>query len=260
MCRTRFDEWSYRLAAHRDALHASGVSRRARRWEEIMPMLQEILLNEPLIRNLACMASLLEQLEICDELCPLTQSMLVSQIEARHRCLHLIVFGHGLPVESAVLLNRLRQNVEAYTDNLLAVLPPDANTESFGFNNDAILKTRNSLCNLRDSSGDGKWLRLHTHNLSSQLWRKLQIDVDWRMASGRLNHSISQAILSLFPKEIFDDLGLPHQANAISIIAGESPESDGKESDPATVQSPLSLLIKKPARLENVDQPHGKRW
>ena len=84
--RSRCDEWAYRLASHREAMNRSGASARTRHWHEVMPVLQEILLTEPLTRTLACFATQLEEAQLSDEFAPLMHSNLVSHIEARHRC------------------------------------------------------------------------------------------------------------------------------------------------------------------------------
>ncbi len=72
--RSRCDEWNYRLAAHRDSLSSAGITARARKWHEIMPVLQEVLLTEPLTRTLACFAMHLEERNISDEFTPLMHS------------------------------------------------------------------------------------------------------------------------------------------------------------------------------------------
>ncbi len=256
--RSRYDEWSYRLALHRDALHHVGVSRRARKWEEVTPILQEILLSEPLIRNIACVASLLESSQVTDELASLTQSILSTQIEARHRCLHLIVFGHGMPVESAVRLNRIRQSLEQYNDQLLAILPIEEQAEEYGFNPKAIVDARTSLLNPPEALSN-QWRSMHAQFLSQQLWRKLQVDIDWRSANGRLNYSIAQSILNLFPIGLFDSFGVAHQGNWFRAIKGDSLESDGRDIN-AVQRSPLGLLSNKPVRPNNVDVRDPKRW
>lgn len=259
--RSRYDEWVYRLAAHRDALNNTGSTRRTRKWDEILPMLQEVLLSEPLTRTIACFAATLEQQQINDELSPLMQSVLVSHVEARHRCLHLIVFGRGLPVESAVRLNQLRRGLECYSDQLLAAMPASTITEPFAFDEGKVHETRRSLQGLKQpGAAESEWLRLHLHTLVSDLWRKLQIHIDWRAANGRLNHHISQSVLGLLPCELFTSLGLPQTAGAYNLGRSHSPESDGKSTDPAVAGSPLQLLMKTPHRRNNTNSTNDRRW
>jgi len=259
--RSRCDEWNYRLASHRDAMNRPGTSLRTRKWQEVMPVLQEILLTEPLTRTLACFASQLEELQISDELSPLMHSNLVSHIEARHRCLNLIVFGQGLSVEASMRLNRLRRNLETYSDQLLAALPQTSNIESYSFDARALQKTRLAMGQLKSAAAlNGSWLHLHMQSLEHQLWRNLQSDVDWRAANGRLNHRISQSVLALLPPQLFDGVGVPRRVGSILHTRYDSPESDGKRLDPAAHSSPLNLLHKSSPTSRAVNQPHGRRW
>lgn len=258
--RSRCDEWNYRLASHRDALNRVGSSARSKKWHEVIPVLQEILLTEPLTRSLACFASQLEELHLSDDFSPLLHSNLVSHIEARHRCLNLIVFGQGLSVESSVRLNRLRRNLEAYSDQLLAVLPHTTSVESYSFDASAIMNTRMEISRTADLM-DGKWLQLHMQSLERQLWQNLQSDIDWRAANGRLNHRISQSVMALMPAAMFDGFGIPRRSGFNIFTQHESPESDGKPLDPAAGSSPMNLIFKSSAHSRKVNEPHGrKRW
>jgi hypothetical protein len=264
--RSRHDLWSQRLAEHRDAISQSGASYRARLWCEIAPVMQEVLVSEPLSRTLACFAAHLEERAICDELAPLAQSVLVSHVEARYRCLHLIVFGPGLPVETAVKLNRVRRQAEVYSDKLLASFPPAVNAEGYCFDEDLVARTRESLQSSGVSSGfrseasSGTWLNLHLHLLAHQLWRSLQLDLDWRTGNGAYNHRISQAVLALLPAEVFDSLGIPKLQHRRKARTSDSPESDGKKLDQANGTSPLNLLFKHLPHERTVHQPKGRRW
>lgn len=260
--RSRCDEWAYRLASHREAMNRSGASARTRHWHEVMPVLQEILLTEPLTRTLACFATQLEEAQLSDEFAPLMHSNLVSHIEARHRCLNLIVFGHGLSVENAVKLNRLRRILENYADNLLAALPAVNNIDAYCFDSHSLHKFRVSVVQMRGpDSLDGKWLHLHMQSLEHQLWRHLQSDIDWRAANGRLNHRISQSVLAMLPQKLFDGVGVPKLSRSAITSQLESPESDGRRLDPAAQSSPLSLLYNPLSQSRLIREPHPrKRW
>jgi hypothetical protein len=258
--RSRCDEWNYRLASHREAMNRTGTSARSKKWHEVMPVLQEILLTEPLTRTLACFASHLEDLQLSDEFSPLLHSNLVSHIEARHRCLNLIVFGQGLSVESSVRLNRLRRHLETYSDQLLAVLPNTPTVEAYCFDARAIFITRREMSRTADSL-DGRWLQLHLQSLERQLWQNLQSDIDWRAANGRLNHRMSQSVLALLPTPLFDGFGIPLRTGFSVLTSNDSPESDGRPLDPAASTSPMHFLVKSSGHARAVNQPHGrKRW
>ncbi len=273
--RSRHDQWSQQLAEHRAALNRSGASYRARKWNEILPVLQEILVTEPLSRTLVCFANLLEERCISDELAPLAQSILTSHVEARHRCLHLIVFGNGLPVETAVKLNRMRRHLEVYSDRLIATFPYNIHTDALRFDAAVVPQTRiksedvsspserqsgQRRSETQHAATDGSWLTLHMHLLAQQLWRSLQLDLDWRAASGRLNHRISQAVLGMFPVAAFDGLGVPKSIPSRWFRSGISTESDGKLHDPAACNSPLNLFFSHKPHIDRLHQPKRRRW
>ena len=213
--RYRQENWLHDLAQHRDAIQRPGASRRIRLWMDILPVVQEVFLSEPLTRVVAYMASLWESRGIDDELAPLAVSSLASHIEARNRCLHLIVFGQGLAVENAVKINRLRRNLESYTDHLLSLLPPLENPGLFAFEVESMLREQ-SNSNSADCSGN--WLTLQSLAYSEQLWQTLHHEMDWRSASARLNYQVSQHTLGLLPSTCFDSCGALHSAPSLQIL------------------------------------------
>jgi len=240
-CRFRHERWSEQLAAHRHAIQSRGVSHRSRSWHEIVPVIQEVLLSEPLARCVAYLAQVLDEQGIDTSFAPLARNSLSIQVEARHRCLHLIVFGQGLSVETAVKLNRLRRTVEFYTDELLSCMPPLENLDDFCFDSVAV----------RDSQA--KWGRAgHAANqpamllmnlLSEGLRRAVTADVDERVANTRMNIKLSQAVLGLLPESLFDPFGYPKAPRWLT-YRRESLESTGQVNDvTAPLAYPLSVLL-----------------
>lgn len=236
--RFRHEYWNTQLAAHRAAIQKPGVSHRNRRWREITPVLEEILLSEPLSRCIAYHANVLEEEQIDFDFGPLAHNVLNSHIEARHRCLHLIVFGSGLDVELAVRLNRMRRVLEMYSDQLIAYMRPVENLEAYCFDPEMTAAAQLTLRSNTSSS----WRILGS--LASARWldRSLQNEVEPKTASGRLNHRLSQIVLELLPNSLFDGLGIP-QSRESAWLSCLSRESDGV--DPETqrnLSSPLELF------------------
>ncbi len=218
--RYRHENWMHELARHRDEIQRPGTSRRIRMWQNILPIMQEILLSEPLARTLAYQATLLEESKVCCEFSAVANSALAAHIEARQRCLHLIVFGQGLSVENAVLLNRLRRSLERYTDQLLALLPPTRNSGLFCFEFKFFTQCQSQI---RNSERTTAWVTLHTGFLSEQFWQLAHPNIDWRAGSARLNHQLSRHVLGLLPSASFDSLGVPHRCTFGRLIS-QSPE------------------------------------
>ncbi len=120
----RHDFWSSKLATHRQEIQCLGVTHRRHCWQRILPIMEDILVAEPLTRCIAYHARLLADRSIDSDFSTLANSVLSSHIEARHRCLHLLVFGEGLSVEHSVRLNRIRRELESFSDSLLGTLQP----------------------------------------------------------------------------------------------------------------------------------------
>lgn len=254
--RFRHEYWSGRLAAHREAIQRPGISFRHSRWLEVLPVIQEILLSEPLSRCVAYQATVFEEDQIDFDIAPLAHSVLAAHVEARHRCLHLIVFGAGLSVELAVRLNRLRRLMELYTDQLLASLRTVEQPEQFCFDVSTMLKTQQQL---QQDSTSSACRRLHTMALSGWLERVVASDFDERPASVRLNHRLSQVLLEMLPQGLFDGWGLPRTHEA-AWLAAESRESNETQPDGRKpLASPLDILHS-PLKRPQLAEPSEGRW
>jgi hypothetical protein len=251
--RFRHDNWSTRLSNHRQAIQGAGVSSRSSRWHEIIPVMQEVLLSEPLTRCIAYFATVLEErpkaaLDMDDlgrdsALATLAQSSLAAHVESRHRCLHLIVFGQGLSVEHAVKLNRMRRVLEAYSDQLLAVMRPIHNTADYAFDSAKLARSQAELSNGKLAT---TFVKLHASGLAQGLRQSLQSEIDWRVPNPQFNLKLSQAVLGLLPRQLFDDLGLPKTEHNLRFTR-ESLESTGKSNDfHSQLTHPLSILFSEP--------------
>ncbi len=238
--RCRHEGWSRRMAAHRRELQGRGISYRVQLWHEIMPVLQEILLSEPLTRWLAYLGHVLPAGASRDEVKGLTRSALDSHIEARHRCLHLMVFGQGLSVEDAVKLNRLRRGIEEFTDQLLATLPTCEGLEPFCFDEATVVAGQRQFPTGQLSAWQ---LAMHTAAHGESLRQKLLGDLDQRAPSARHNLQISQAVLRLLPSHMFDSWGVPKSERHQSIEAS-SAEATGQCHDLSSpLMHPLNILF-----------------
>jgi hypothetical protein len=240
-CRFRHERWSEQLAAHRHAIQHQGVSHRSRSWHEILPVIQEVLLSEPLARCVAYLAQVFDDREIDSSFAPLARNALSIQVEARHRCLHLIVFGQGLSVETAVKLNRLRRTVESYTDELLSSMPPIENLDEFCFDSVAVREAQAKWLQSGPSANQSAMLLANL--LSEGLRRALTADVDERVANLRMNVKLSQAVLGLLPETLFDPFGYPKGLRWLT-FGKESLESTGQADDlTVPLAYPLSVLL-----------------
>lgn len=249
-CRYRHDAWSGRLAAHRSAIQRPGVSFRSQQWHEIVPIIQEILITEPLTRCVAYYATVLEELEIEGDFSALAHSALAAHVEARHRCLHLIVFGTGLPSELAARFNRLRRTCEAFTDQLLAAMRPVKNIDVFSFDS---LDTSTARSKLLPSTALDSCHRLHSLSLSHWFVQRSALELDYRKASPVQNEQIAKTVIGLFPQRMFDSFGVPLTQRA-AMLRSTCDDSCGK------ISSPLDLMKNVSSIREISTQSSNRRW
>lgn len=254
--RYRHEHWMRLLSEHRDAIQNAGTSFRSQRWDEIVPVIQEVLLSETLSRIVAYHAACLEELYILRqeqwphnlrelleqsrEFASLTHSSLASHAEARNRCLHLMVFGPGLLVSDAVQLNRLRRIVEKYTDQLLSSMPPVRRPQDFCF--DAAFVSHSQL-QLGIAGRSSFAVALHTASLAESFWHSIHHQLAWRVPSARLNYRLSQNVLRLLPAGLFNGLGTPNSSHLGPFLANSSESSGGSHDVHLPLPPPLNILL-----------------
>lgn len=123
--RSRFDSWNERLGDYR-LCEASRDPAELRQWWELHhPMMEEVLLSEPLTRVYAALGASLDDGREAKELSPITHSVFMTHLEARNRVLQLMIYGRGSSIDVAVNLNRLRSAIERWCDALLGYFPLD---------------------------------------------------------------------------------------------------------------------------------------
>ncbi|QDS92057.1 hypothetical protein FF011L_07930 [Roseimaritima multifibrata] len=117
--RNRFDLWHHAIGRYR-RIEESGHTIELRQWwDDHIPLLEEVLVTECLTRVYAALASGLDRECAKSEIKPIAHSVHLTHIEVRFRVLNLMVHGRGGRVDEAVRLNRLRTEVERWTDVLL---------------------------------------------------------------------------------------------------------------------------------------------
>ena len=254
--RMRHEFWSGCLSEHREVIQKPGTCSREARWNEILPVIQEVLISEPLTRCISLHAMNLEEAGIDQDFAAIAQSALSTHIEARHRCLHLIVFGSGLSTFLAVRLNRLRRSMEEFNDTALAMMRPASDIGTLLFEPELAARLQKSFKHNTPSTDVLR--RMNSHTLQNWLHRACVRDVDQRIANARLNQKLAQAVLSCFPKELFDSFGMVHSHRALALRQVQSLETDQLSWD-SLGNSPLDVL--KPMRDETPDLAQkSRRW
>lgn len=237
--RFRCDAWHQRISRHRSAIERCGTSQRSRLWHDILPTLQEILISEPLTRAVAYVTSHLEKDDSGSDWGALADSVLVNHVEARHRCLNLMVFGYGLPVEGAVGLNHLRRMIEFYSDQLLGALPPHRDLESYAFEPGLVAAAQRDY---RRYSVAGPLPQVRLLSLATAIQQLLASEQLPPSPNSRLNESIAEAALAMLPPDLFDSFGVVRGRvqTALAAAVDESPIASSDFERP--LAAPFDLL------------------
>ncbi len=248
--RQRINQWHEQLHRIREHLDRPGAIRRASLWAEAQPVIEEVLLSEMLTRYLACYAAFLEKRNVDCDSAPIARNIYASHSEVRNRCLHLMLYAPGLPVELSVHLNRLRFLMERWIDQILGCLPEETDSEQFCF----------SYENLADAR---RYQRGQQHEMCNRLWWSLLLaglrgnisgQIDRRPNSPRLNALIAQQVLGMLTPEHFDHLGILKSIRQQSLETVVE-ETDGKGTAEAFgLQTPLNVLLAKKRELHWVNR------
>ncbi|MBX3421697.1 MAG: hypothetical protein KF752_09085 [Pirellulaceae bacterium] len=241
--RLRHDYWNGCLSTHRQNIQCSNIANRAQSWRAIAPVIEEVLVSEPLTRCLAHLGRVLAERDVASDLSAISHNVMTSHVEARHRCLHLIVFGEGLAVEHHRRLNDVRRILEGYSDNLLSLMPSVMLPDTLSFDHHAV-QLAQATAN-PPISGLVDCHRLRLTSLRIQLRMSLARKLSSVVASTQHNRQIHEAVLAMMPPEMFDSLGVARSA-LFAKLAAASPES-------APVEEPSAIgmtLVKEFRRVE----------
>lgn len=204
--RGRSESWNRRLGEYQEHERDGGMADLRQWWEEQYPLLEEILLSEPLTRIYAGLAASLDAKGETEQISPITHSVFLNHLEARNRVLQLMIYGRGAAVEVAVRLNRLRAAVESWCDALIGHLggSQDRQWERYAvdvsraraFAEDARQLPSGTA---RDTAG---WLM--TAAMRETLVRRSQPHA----ATPKANQQVSDAVLMCLRPDLFDSVGV----------------------------------------------------
>lgn len=199
----RIDRWMSALRSARSPKNVLDSKETARRRSDIVALLEEILLSEPLTRVWAIVARAYDQNHQHDEAEPIARSVLLGQMEARNRLLQLLVKGDALSAEHSIALNRLRRRVERWTDLLVGYLAPLDSSCEMAFDRNRASDFSEDVC-CTPKQQQVAW-SLALDSLQSSLGSRLRSV----SPNGDLNEKIVSSVLATFGSGIFDSTGLP---------------------------------------------------
>jgi len=200
----RLDRWARNLksfAADASPLDATAVQVQ---WPFIRGVLEEILTGEVLTRVWTAVLCLYERRHGGNELESLARSIMIGHMEARHRVLMLLVHGPGVDTEGALKLNHLRRRTERWTDLLVGHLARYGDVAEFSIDADRAVEFSRDLEFQTDQEGGRHAWPL----LQASLRAAFQRGLAPVSPNEDLNAQIASAILSCFPSDLFDSIGL----------------------------------------------------
>ena len=198
--RCRQERWARSLKTFSHELQYTPANEMDQHWKEIRHVLEEILTTEVLTRVWGAVCCGYERRRGLDEASPVVRNVVAGHLEARNRALNLMVYGNGLRVEEAVILNRMRRRNERWTDVLLGYLPATVDAGEFAF----------SASRVREFAADTAASE-HPDTAWSLLLASLRIAYQrYACASTRneaLNRRVAAGILACLPGELFESTG-----------------------------------------------------
>lgn len=211
--RCRLNRWYGALRMFEDDLLQEDDSHNP--WPAIEIVVQEILVSELLTRVWSATMIAHDHLNESDELSGLAHGIHVGHIEAKNRAIRLILRGRDEAEETFNRMNHLRRRVERWTDLFLSLLPLSEATDMFAF--DASRMQDFALENREYSTADrATKLQILTASLAADLANATQPFP----ANPDLNRQVAAGVLSCFPSDRFDSVGLPKSAQMVWLEKG----------------------------------------
>jgi hypothetical protein len=199
--KARLDRWAWNLKRFSQQAE-SDLEYRQVQWPTTRGVLEEILASEMLTRVWTAVLCIHDRRRGIDDAEPVARSVMIGHMEARHRTLTWMVRGQYLDAASAVRLNLLRRRVERWTDLLVGRLASRCDVSEFAVDP---RRARDFAGHFgqHDRGGTPAWLLIWT-----SLRTAFRAGLSPISPNADLNGRIADSVLSCFPSETFDDVGL----------------------------------------------------
>ena len=200
----RLDRWSRSLKTQADHLQSASPANRQYHWDTLRPILEEILTGEVLTRVWTAVLTARDKRLKVEEAEPIARSVYIGHLEARNRVLRLLVYGQGVDLPEAVILNRLRSRTERWTDMLLGNLLPFYDATEWAFDEDRCREFAQDMQHSRSQKQAKNAWQLSLASLRAAFSQRH----DTLNPNSDLNLRIASGILTCFGEDLFDSTGL----------------------------------------------------
>ena len=179
-------------------------------WPAIETVVQEVLISEFLTRVFSASVLAHDWYHESDELHGLAHSINVSHIEAKNRAIRVLLAGQGDNEEVFDRLNVLRRKLERWTDLFLAQVPNLETARMFSFDANRVTDFFNEQRLQR-----GPEFTRRQQVLMASFAMEMKKYKTAYSANPDLNSRIGSGVMSCFPADRFDSLGLPKSARML---------------------------------------------
>jgi hypothetical protein len=201
--RSRQDRWGRSLKKLGLGSHFDRKMTTADR-HALRSVLEEILTGEVLTRTWGAVLCGRDRLGGKSEGEAIARSVLLGQIEARHRALSILSKARGLNPEESEGLDQVRRRAERWTDLLVGHVCLACDVSEFAFHPERAREFRDDLAGQgRGPTADSAWKLLVT-----SLRLAFRSTLVHETANPDLNQRIATSVMACLPAEFFDSMGL----------------------------------------------------
>ena len=197
----RLDRWNASLKMFEDDL-ASEPSHDP--WPAIETIVEEVFVSEFLTRIWSAAVLAHDNYQHSDELFGLAHSVNISHIESRNRAMRVLLRGQAYNETAFDRLNLLRRKVERWTDLFLVQIGNLDIARMFAFDEKRVEDFFEENVEMSSEISARR-----NQVLIASFTAELQSLRSKWAANPELNRKISSSLLSCFPSDRFDSLGLP---------------------------------------------------
>jgi hypothetical protein len=199
----RLDRWGRALKKLTTAIDSGRLTPGSPEHRVFLALLEEILAGEVLTRVWSAAMCAYDRARGTDEMAPVVRSVLIGQIEARHRVLTILAGPCGLTAEEAMRLEALRRRTECWTDVLVGHLAAEHDVCEFAIDPARAGDFADDFAQQRRQEGG----RLAWPMVLASLRASFREWLEPASPNPDLNAKIAAGILTCFPAEVFDGVG-----------------------------------------------------